>query len=83
MSSAVIASAVTEQGAATAEISRNVTEAADRTQEVSQTMGAVTQSAAYTREASNELLAASTDLSKRTTILRSVVEHFLSEINAA
>ncbi|HVI89646.1 MAG TPA: methyl-accepting chemotaxis protein, partial [Dongiaceae bacterium] len=83
MSSAVIASAVTEQGAATAEISRNVTEAADRTQEVSQKMGAVTESAAYTKEASNDLLAASTDLSRRTMTLRSVVETFLSEIKAA
>ena len=83
MSSAVIASAVTEQGAATAEISRNVTQAADRTQEVSQKMGLVTQSAAYTKEASNDLLAASTDLSNRTSTLRSVVEEFLSEIKAA
>ena len=83
LSSAVIASAVTEQGAATAEISRNVTEAADRTQEVSHKMGAVTESAAYTKEASNDLLAASTDLSRRTTTLRSVVETFLSDIKAA
>jgi len=83
LSSAVIASAVTEQGAATAEISRNVTEAADRTQEVSQKMSAVTESAAYTKEASNDLLAASTDLSQRTLTLRGVVENFLSEIKAA
>jgi methyl-accepting chemotaxis protein len=83
MSSAVIASAVTEQGAATAEISRNVTEAADRTQDVSHKMGDVTQSAAFTKEASNDLLAASTDLSQRTNTLRNVVETFLSEIKAA
>jgi methyl-accepting chemotaxis protein len=83
MSSAVIASAVTEQGAATAEISRNVNEAASSTQDVSHKMGAVTQSAAYTKEASNDLLAASTDLSQRTHTLRNVVETFLSEIKAA
>jgi methyl-accepting chemotaxis protein len=83
LSSTVIASAVTEQGAATAEISRNVNQAADSTQAVSQKMDVVTQSAAYTKEASNDLLAASTDLSTRTTTLRKVVEHFLSEIKAA
>ncbi|HEX9447879.1 MAG TPA: HAMP domain-containing methyl-accepting chemotaxis protein [Dongiaceae bacterium] len=83
MSSSVIASAVTEQGAATAEISRNVNEAAERTQEVSHKMGDVTQSAAFTKEASNDLLAASTDLSQRTHTLRNVVESFLSEIKAA
>lgn len=83
MSSSVIASAVTEQGAATAEISRNVTQAADRTQEVSQKMDMVTQSAAYTKEASNDLIVASTDLSNRTSTLRGVVETFLSEIKMA
>jgi methyl-accepting chemotaxis protein len=82
-SAAVIASAVTEQGAATTEISRNVTQAADRTQEVSQKMDVVTQSAAYTKDASNGLIAASTDLSKRTSILRGVVENFLSDIKIA
>ncbi|MET1027229.1 MAG: methyl-accepting chemotaxis protein, partial [Dongiaceae bacterium] len=83
MSSAVIASAVTEQGAATAEISRNVNEAADRTSDVSTKMDAVTQSAAFTKEASGELLSASADLSNRTKILRHVVERFLSDIKAA
>jgi len=83
MSSAVIASAVTEQGAATAEISRNVNEAADRTSDVSTKMDAVTQSAAFTKEASGELLSASADLSNRTEILRHVVERFLADIKAA
>jgi methyl-accepting chemotaxis protein len=83
MSSSMIASAVTEQGAATAEISRNVTEAADRMQDVSHKMGVVTKSAAFTKEASNDLLAASTDLTQRTLTLRNVVETFLSEIKAA
>lgn len=83
MSSSVIASAVTEQGAATAEISRNVNEAADRTNDVSAKMGDVTQSAAYTKEASQDLLSASADLSSRTTTLKQVVERFLADIEAA
>jgi methyl-accepting chemotaxis protein len=82
-SSAVIASAVTEQGAATAEISRNVNQAAGRTSDVSAKMGEVTQSAAYTKEASQELLSASADLSSRTASLKQVVERFLADIKAA
>ncbi|MGQ3046251.1 MAG: methyl-accepting chemotaxis protein [Niveispirillum sp.] len=81
--SGAIASAVTEQGAATDEIARNVTEAADRTREVTESLGTVRESAEFTKVASTQLLAAAGDLSQQSERLRADVEEFLCAMQKA
>jgi predicted transcriptional regulator len=78
-----IASAIEEQGAATAEISRNVQEAASGTQLVSANIITVSQAANQTGAAAAQVLGASSDLAQQSVRLKSQVEQFLSGIRAA
>jgi methyl-accepting chemotaxis protein len=78
-----IASAVEEQGAATGEISRNVTQAAQGTQDVSANIAGVTQAAGETGQAASHVLAAAGELSQQSETLRGEVDRFLAEIRAA
>ena len=81
--SASIASAVEEQGAATAEIARNVNQAAQGTQMVSQTVAGVTEAANDTGTAADQVLAAAKGLSEQSMALRSGVEAFLTQVRGA
>ncbi|WP_024340861.1 globin-coupled sensor protein [Bradyrhizobium japonicum] len=78
-----IAAAVEQQGVATAEIARNVQEAAQGTHDVSSNIGGVSQAARETGITASELLAASKELSGQTDVLRSEVEGFFAAIRAA
>ena len=81
--SSSVASAVEEQNAATHEISRNVHEAANGTQEVSSTIAGVTQAAGETGVASSEVRAAAVDLGNRAEALEALVSTFLNDVQAA
>ncbi|MGQ3049881.1 MAG: cache domain-containing protein [Niveispirillum sp.] len=81
--SGTIASAVSQQGAATAEISRNVHEAARRTGEVSESISAVREGAQFTMSASTQLHGAAGELSEQAEQLRQEVEEFLLAIDRA
>ncbi|MGQ9369796.1 methyl-accepting chemotaxis protein [Azospirillum sp. ST 5-10] len=78
-----IAAAIEEQGAATAEISRNVQQAAQGTHEVSGTIGQVTEAAGETGTAAGQVLSAAGELSQQAETLRGEVERFLAGIKAA
>ncbi|QIP04545.2 globin-coupled sensor protein [Bradyrhizobium symbiodeficiens] len=78
-----IAAAVEQQGVATAEIARNVQEAAHGTHDVSSNIGGVNHAAGETGVTASELLTASKDLSGQTDALRSEVEDFFAAIRAA
>ncbi|CAO3417627.1 Methyl-accepting chemotaxis sensor/transducer protein [Azospirillum doebereinerae] len=78
-----IAAAIEEQGAATAEISRNVQQAAIGTQQVSSTIGDVTEATGETGAAANQVLGAAGSLSQQAENLRREVDQFLSAIKAA
>jgi methyl-accepting chemotaxis protein len=80
---AAIASAVEEQHAATAEIARNVQQAATGTQEVSDNIGEVTEAAAGTGAASEQVLSSARSLSRETVQLRDMVGQFLQGVRAA
>ncbi|MFV3131028.1 cache domain-containing protein [Niveispirillum sp. KHB5.9] len=81
--SSTIASAVNQQGAATAEISRNVHEAAHRTGEVSESIVSVREGAQFTMSASAQLHAAAGELSEQAEQLRQEVEDFLTAMDHA
>jgi methyl-accepting chemotaxis protein len=78
-----IASAVEQQGAATAEIARNVQQASVGTSQVTSNIGGVSQAASETGHSATQVLSAAGDLSKQSTLLRSKVEAFLTAIKAA
>ena len=78
-----IASAVEEQGAATHEIARNVQQASAGTQEVSANIAGVTEAAATTGAAAEQVLGAASELSQQSNILRGKVETFIAAIRAA
>jgi methyl-accepting chemotaxis protein len=78
-----IAAAVEQQGVATAEIARNVQEAAQGTQDVSSNIGGVSRAARETGITASELLAASKELSGHTDALRSEIAGFFAAIRAA
>ncbi|MGC2856487.1 methyl-accepting chemotaxis protein [Novispirillum sp. DQ9] len=80
--SSAIASAVEQQGAATQEITHNVTQAAQGTQEVSDNIQAVTQAAQETGAASNRVLESSNHLSGQAKSLDEQMHAFLSQIRA-
>ncbi|HWA41950.1 MAG TPA: methyl-accepting chemotaxis protein, partial [Hypericibacter adhaerens] len=82
-SSGVIAEAVKQQGSATAEISRNVQEAATRTGQVSTSMADVTKSAEVTKSASTALLSSSSALTRQAADLKAEIDSFLAKIRAA
>jgi ABC-type transporter Mla subunit MlaD len=79
----VIAAAVEEQGVATAEIARNVQQAARGTHEVSSNISGVSQAASETRQTATDLRNASEQLSSQAVALRSEVEAFFAKIRAA
>ncbi|MGE5547109.1 MAG: methyl-accepting chemotaxis protein [Solirubrobacterales bacterium] len=81
--STVIAGAVEEQGAATAEIVRNVGEAVTGSREIEGTLTGVRGSAQHTEDASGVVAAAAADLTARSADLRAAVERFLAEVHAA
>lgn len=78
-----IASAIEEQGAATQEIARNVQQAARGTQEVSNNITGVTQAAADTGAAANQVLSSSGELARQGEVLREKVDTFIAKVRAA
>jgi methyl-accepting chemotaxis protein len=81
--SAVIASAVEEQSAATREIARNLQHAADGTQEVSANITGVNKEATSAGEVSEQLLAAADHLAGDSERLGSTIDVFLGSVRAA
>jgi len=79
---AAIASAVEEQHAATAEIARNVQQAAAGTQAISGSIGDVRQMAADTDTAAHQVLSRASLLSAQTVKLRDLVGGFLRSVKA-
>jgi methyl-accepting chemotaxis protein len=80
---AAIATAVEEQGAATAEIARNVAEAAKGTGEVTTIIAGVDTAAQQSGVAAGEVLAAASSLSQNSEELKVQVDAFLREVRAA
>ncbi|HEY3791454.1 MAG TPA: HAMP domain-containing methyl-accepting chemotaxis protein [Bradyrhizobium sp.] len=78
-----IASAVEQQGAATREIARNIQHAAGGTSEVSSNIVGVSTASAEAGAAANDVLNASSALSREAEVLRSEIDAFLSNIRAA
>ncbi|HYH17256.1 MAG TPA: HAMP domain-containing methyl-accepting chemotaxis protein [Azospirillum sp.] len=78
-----IAAAIEEQNATTAEITRNVQQAAQVTGEVSGDIAQVRQAATQAGSAATQVLGASQDLSRQAEDLRREVETFLAGIRAA
>ena len=80
---AAITSAVEEQSSATMEISLNVQQAASGTREVTSQIGSVTQAAAETGSASEQVLTSARSLSSEAGSLRELVGKFLNDVRAA
>jgi len=78
-----IASAVEQQGAATAEIASNAQQVSQGTREVSSNIVNVTQAASETGSASAQVLSSATALAKQSETLRSEIDGFLTNIRAA
>jgi len=78
--STTIASAVEQQGAATREIARNVHQASSGTREVMSKIVGVSQAAENTGHSANDVLNATTALSRETERLNATVKTFLGEI---
>jgi methyl-accepting chemotaxis protein len=78
-----IAAAVEEQAAATGEISRNVTQAATGTREVSSNIGQLTEASGQTGAAAGQVRSAAGELAHQSEMLRTEVERFLVDIQAA
>jgi methyl-accepting chemotaxis protein len=74
---------VEEQSAATAEIARNVQQAASGTQEVSANIGGVTDAAAETGTAAGQVLSSAQSLSREAISLKEIVASFLEGVRAA
>jgi methyl-accepting chemotaxis protein len=81
--SATIASAVEEQGAATAEIAGNVNQAATGVQAVTANICDVEAAAGEADQAASTVLSAAEQLSGGTAALRRIVEDFLARVKAA
>jgi hemerythrin-like metal-binding protein len=77
---ATVASAVTQQTAATSEIARNVEQAAAGTQEVSRNIGMVEDAARETGGAAEQISSSSSDLSHQADILKREVSRFLDQV---
>jgi methyl-accepting chemotaxis protein len=78
-----VAAAVEEQGAATADIARNIQQAAAGTQNVSSNIGGVSGVANQTGETAAEVLESSSSLAAESEILSNQVARFLDRIKAA
>jgi methyl-accepting chemotaxis protein len=81
--SSAIAAAVEEQGSATQEIARNVQEAARGTRDVSSGIVGVKRAADDTGVAADTVLGAAQQLSLEAGQLRTAVERFITEVQAA
>ena len=81
--SATIASAVEEQGAATAEISANVNQASSGVREVTATISEVEQAAVETDSSAAIVLQAAEQLHARTDDLQRIVHDFLERVKTA
>jgi len=81
--SVAIAAAMEEQGAATAEIARNLQEAARGTEFVTGSISEVRQGAGETGLAAAQVLSSAQDLARHSASLGQEVEHFLSGVKAA
>jgi methyl-accepting chemotaxis protein len=79
----LIAAAVEEQGAATQEISRNVTQAAQGTAQVATNITDVSRGASDTGMASSQVLSSAQALSRESGRLKSEVEKFVRTVRAA
>ena len=77
-----IAAATEQQSAATLEISRNIQEAYEGTNEVSVNIGKVSETAAHTLASAEELGEASGELEKQTANLRTQSQDFIDSIRA-
>jgi methyl-accepting chemotaxis protein len=78
-----VAGTVEEQTAATQEIGRNATEAAQGTQEVAKSIGHVSLAAATTTDGAGKVLTAAGSLNEETEKLRRSIEAFISGVRAA
>ena len=78
-----LAAAVEEQGAATQEIVRNVTQAAVGTGEVTATISGVAGAAEETGAAASHVLSSATELSRQSEHLRAEMQRFLGTVRAA
>ncbi len=78
-----IASAVAQQGAATAEIARNVAQASAGTQEVSQNIVGITTAARESAGAAEQVFTAARDLSRQSGELKTEMDRFLATVRAA
>jgi methyl-accepting chemotaxis protein len=81
--SSSIAAAVEEQSAASAEISRNMQQAADGTGQVTSDIGGVNESVDRTGAAADEVLQAADDLAGQAALLRREVDDLLGTLRAA
>jgi methyl-accepting chemotaxis protein len=81
--SSAIAAAVEQQGAATQEIARNVEQAASGTDDVTKNIGGVTRAAQDTGHAAHDVLTAATQVAREADQLKSMVEKFLTDMQAA
>jgi methyl-accepting chemotaxis protein len=79
----VIAAAVDRQGTATAEIARNVQQAAAGTLDVTNTINGLTVAAEDTRRASGIVLGAAEQLAARANHLSSDIRDFVAGVQAA
>ncbi|WP_370675361.1 methyl-accepting chemotaxis protein [Pleomorphomonas sp. PLEO] len=79
----VIATAVGEQGHATAEISLNAQKAAGGTKSVADETQALTRVVGETSQSASQVLAVSNDMNDQATRLREVVERFINRVMAA
>ena len=77
---AAIAAAVEEQGAATAEISRNVTQAATDTEHVATNVAGVTSAVSETTQSASQVKHAAADVADQTVDLRDTVDRFLKQV---
>ena len=80
---AAIAAAVEQQGLATSEISRNVQQAANGTNQVSSSMSRLSSNVNQTASSADMVLSASGELTDRTDQLKIAVERFLSDVSDA
>ncbi len=78
-----VAAAVQEQVAATGEISNNVGQAAQGTDEISRNISGVAQAAEQTGSAAGMVLTAASQLSEEAEKLKTTVDGFLQNLNAA
>ncbi len=81
--STIVAAAVGQQGSATGEISRNVQEAAQGSEVVSQNVGIMQEAASETGEAAEAVNSAANSLNRTATELKQAVSAFLGQVRAA